>query len=214
MELIATSSGSDRPLPEAGMQQGILYSVIYLGTQKTVYEGKAKSQKKLNVAWELPGLPKLEYEDETGSKVMRPQCIFKTYTLSLFEKASLAKDLAGWRGSQFTKEEQKGFDVLTMLKPGANALLQIVHYQGKDGSTKAKYESMSKLMAGMPELQPENQIVEYSVEMGENFPVGMPDWTKDDARKAPEFGVVASAEDDRDWSQGDPDSDDVTDIPF
>ncbi len=194
MKLIATSSGSDRPLPDTGMQHAVLYSVIYLGTQKTEYKGKVKFQAKLNVAWELPTMPQLEYEDNDGKKIMRPQCIFKSYTLSLFEKANLAKDLAGWRGKGFTKEEEKGFDVFTMLKPGTNALLQIVHYEGNDGKTRATYHSINNLMPGMKDLLPENEIIAYEVGMRDNFPNGMPDWAKDAAKDSREYKAMANAE--------------------
>ncbi|MCK5017493.1 MAG: hypothetical protein KAS32_10535 [Candidatus Peribacteraceae bacterium] len=191
MELIAKASGGgNRPLPEAGMQQGVLYSVIDLGTQEVEYMGKLKYQRKLNVAWELPNLPKLDYEDDNGNKVMRPSCVFKSYTLSLFEKANLAKDLSGWRGQKFTKEEENGFNVFAMLKPGANALLNIIHYNGKDGQTRAIYEGVGKLMQGMPELAPENPIVQYSTEMGDKFAEGMPEWAIETIKKSPEYRAV------------------------
>ncbi len=193
MELIAKSSGGvDRPLPPTGMQHGVLYSVIDLGTQKRESRYGTKIQRMVNVAWELPHLPKLEYEDD-GKKVERPQCIFKTYTLSLFKKANLAKDLAGWRGEGFTKAEENGFNVFSMLKPNANALLQIVHYEGNDGTTKAKYESISPLMPGMTEILPENKPVVYSTELHDNFPDGMPDWTKEEIKKSPEYKGIANA---------------------
>ena len=188
MKMIAKASGNlDRPLPEAGLQHGVLYSIIVLGTQETEYMKTKKQQYKFNVAWELPHLPKIEYEDN-GQKIMRPQCVFKSYVRSLYVKSNLAQDLIGWRGVGFTKEEENGFDVFTMLTPGVNALLQITHYEGTDDQMRAKYIGISKLMPGMAELQPENPIVEYEPSMGDSFPDGMPDWAKECASKAPEFG--------------------------
>ncbi len=207
MELIAKSSGGgDRPLPPAGMQHGVLYSVIDLGTQKREGRYGTKIQRMVNVAWELPHLPKLEYEDD-GKKIFRPQCIFKTYTLSLFKKANLAKDLAGWRGSGFTKAEENGFNIFSMLKPNANALLQVVHYEGNDGSTKAKYESISPLMSGMIEILPENKPVQYSTELHDEFPDGMPEWTIEAIKSSPEYKGIAHARE----TMGDAPIEDTTD---
>ena len=42
---------------------------------------------------------------------MMPMTINKSYTVSLHDKASLRKDLAAWRGKDFSDEEAKGFDV-------------------------------------------------------------------------------------------------------
>ena len=188
MKMIAKASGdSDRPLPEAGLQHGVLYSIIVLGTQETKYMKKKKTQYKFNVAWELPHQPKIEYEDN-GQKILRPQCIFKSYVRSLYSKSNLAQDLAGWRGRGFSKDEENGFDVFTMLTPGVNALLQITHYENNNGEPRAKYIGISKLMPGMVDVVPENAIVEYEPSMGDNFPDGMPDWAKEAAAKAPEFG--------------------------
>ncbi len=188
MVLIAKATGGgDRPLPPIGMQQAVLYSVIDLGTQQNDYMGTIKIQRKLNVAWELPFAPKLKYEDN-GKEIERPQCIFKTYTLSLYEKAGLAIDLSGWRGSQFTKAEQNGFDVFSMLTPGANALLNIVHYEGKDGGMKAKYTSIANIMPNMLVCELDNPMVQYSIEeFGDNFPESIPDWCIEDIKKSPEF---------------------------
>lgn len=195
MKLIAKASGdSDRPLPAAGMQQGVLYSIIVLGTQKTEYMRKVKKQFKFNVSWELPHLPKLEYEDDNGQKILRPQCVFKTYTRSLYAKSNLAQDLSGWRGVDFSKEEENGFDVFTILKPGLNALLQITHYEGNEGKMRAKYISMSQLMPGMTEKIPENPIVEYEPTMLDNFPEGMPDWAQEAVVKSPEYQAMKRGE--------------------
>ncbi len=166
MKLIAKASGdSNKPLPAAGIQHGVLYSIIVLGTQDVEYMQTKKRQFLFNVGWELPHLPGIEYEDDNGQKIIRPQCVFKRYTRSLYAKSNLAQDLTGWRGVAFTKEEESGFDVFTMLVPRANALLQITHYEGNDGKMRAKYIGISPLMAGMVKVAPENSIVEYEPAM-------------------------------------------------
>lgn len=188
MKLIAKANGGgDRPLPPKGMQQAVLYSVIELGTHKTEYMGKEKIQRKINVAWELPFVPKLKYEDD-GQTIERPQCIFRSYTLSLYEKAKLAEHLSGWRGEKFTKAEENGFNIFSMLQPNTNVLLNVVHYEGNDGKVRARYESISPLMPNMNETLPENPTIFYCIaECGDNFPEGMPEWCVEEIKKSPEY---------------------------
>jgi hypothetical protein len=73
-------------------------------------------QHKLRIGWELFG------EDEDGNPLTidvdgkeMPMTISKSYTVSLHEKAGLRKDLAAWRGRDFTEEEAKAFDVSKLL---------------------------------------------------------------------------------------------------
>jgi hypothetical protein len=211
MDIRPSKPSKDRPLPPAGMQQAVLYQVVALGTQKGEWAGKPTSNYKLNLAWEIPGAERIEYDDGTS----KPSCIFMTYNTYLTEKATLGIHLTGYRGKAFTKEEVNSFPIGSILKPGLNALLNIVHGTKQDGSPKATYSSISPLMAGMTEMQAENPLVEYSPSMGDNFPESLPDWAIEDIKKSPEYqqainGGEPAPEDTRDWSNGDPDED----IPF
>ena len=83
---------------------------------KVEYGGKEKQQHKIRIAWELFG------EDEEGNQLtvdvdgrQMPMTISKSYTVSLHEKSSLRKDLAAWRGRDFTDEEAKAFDVSRLI---------------------------------------------------------------------------------------------------
>lgn len=73
-------------------------------------------QHKIRIGWELFG------EDENGQPLTVnidgkdvPMTISKSYTVSLHEKAGLRKDLAAWRGRDFTEDEAKAFDVSKLL---------------------------------------------------------------------------------------------------
>ena len=52
-----------------------------------------------------------------------PLTISKSYTVSLHEKAGLRRDLAAWRGKDFTEEEAKSFDVAKLI--GAYAMVNV-----------------------------------------------------------------------------------------
>lgn len=110
------SGGGDFKRVPPGVYIGRCYSLIDLGTQLSTGQYGEKAQHKIRIAWELFG----EAEDGTPLTVMvdgkeMPLAISKSYTVSLHEKAALRKDLAAWRGKDFTDEEAKAFDVSRLV---------------------------------------------------------------------------------------------------
>jgi hypothetical protein len=110
------SGGGDFKKVPPGAYIGRCYSLIDLGTQITNGQYGEKAQYKIRLSWELFG------DDENGQPLTvivdgkeMPMTISKTYTLSLHEKSGLRKDLAAWRGKDFTDEEAKGFDISKLL---------------------------------------------------------------------------------------------------
>jgi hypothetical protein len=141
MPIIATV-GSDSqtftPAP-AGVHQAVCVDIVDLGIVEVTWQGKTKQQHKINIAWQI---------DEPRDDV-KPYLVFKRYTLSLSEKATLRKDLESWRGKKFTRDEEMGFDVETVL--GANCLLNIQHNTVGD-KTYANVVSIMPLVKGMPKI--------------------------------------------------------------
>lgn len=118
MSFIAKDSGGSGDFKKVppGAYIGRCYSLIDLGTQLTNGQYGEKLQHKIRIGWELFG------EDEQGNPLTimidgkeMPMTISKSYTVSLHEKAGLRKDLAAWRGKDFTDEEAKAFDVSKLL---------------------------------------------------------------------------------------------------
>ncbi len=110
------SGGGDFKRVPAGVYIGRCYSLIDLGTQLSTGQYGEKMQHKIRLAWELFG------EDEQGQPLTvivdgkeMPLTISKSYTVSLHEKSSLRKDLAAWRGKDFTEEEARAFDVSKLV---------------------------------------------------------------------------------------------------
>ena len=110
------SGGGDFKKVPPGAYIGRCYSLIDLGTQLTSGQYGEKMQHKIRIGWELFG------DDEEGNPLTvevdgkpMPMTISKSYTVSLHEKAGLRKDLAAWRGRDFTEEEAKAFDVSKLL---------------------------------------------------------------------------------------------------
>jgi hypothetical protein len=98
-------------------------------------------QRKVDVVWQLT-----ETRDD-GKRHL----VFKRYTLSLNEKASLRHDLESWRGKPFTFEELAGFDVEKLI--GANCLVNVQHKVGTE-RTFANVVSVMPLIKGMVKIAP------------------------------------------------------------
>ena len=118
-----TGGGNFKRVPP-GAYIGRCYSLIDLGTQTTNGQFGEKSSHKLRIGWELFG------EDENGAPLTievdgkeMPLTISKSYTVSLHEKAAMRRDLAAWRGKDFSDEEAKGFDVSKLL--GAYCMVNV-----------------------------------------------------------------------------------------
>jgi hypothetical protein len=140
MAIIATAGDSKTytPAPE-GMHQAVCVDVVDKGMLEVTYAGKTKTQHKIVVAWQLAE-PR-----EDGKRFV----VFKRYTLSLNEKATLRKDLESWRGKKFTRDEEMGFDVEKLV--GVNALLNVQHNVTGD-KTYANVVAVTPLVKGMVKI--------------------------------------------------------------
>ncbi len=137
MAIMATAGESKNFTPApSGVHQAVCVDVIDKGILEVTYSGQTKKQHKVSIAWQIA-------ETRDDGKLY---LVYKRYTLSLNEKATLRKDLESWRGKAFTREEEMGFDVETVI--GANALLNIQHNAVGD-KTYANVVSIMPLVKGM-----------------------------------------------------------------
>jgi hypothetical protein len=125
--MILEDTGSNfKPVP-AGMHLARCYRIIDMGTQETSFEGVTDYKRKLKFVWEVHG----EEEDGTPLKTEKnePFIITKDYTNTWGEKGTLRKDLQSWRGKEFTNEEQRRFDIKTVLDKWC--MINVTHKAGK-----------------------------------------------------------------------------------
>ena len=146
------------PCP-AGSYLARCVRIVDMGTQVTEYQGERKTARKVLVAFEV-------LDDETRRDDGQPFVLSKRYTLSLHEKAALRKDLASWRGRDFTTEELKGFDLKNVLN--APAFISVVEI-AKDGKTFSNIASVMKPPKGMQAPQASEPLVIWDM--------AAPDWT-------------------------------------
>lgn len=153
MAFIAKDSGGGnfKRVP-AGVFIGRCYSLIDLGTQLTSGQYGEKLQHKIRIGWELFG------EDDAGEPLtvdvdgkLMPMTISKSYTVSLHEKASLRKDLAAWRGKDFTDEEAKSFDVSKLL--GAYCMVNVTTSE-TNGKTYSNIAGLTPLPGALKNAKP------------------------------------------------------------
>lgn len=153
MGFTATDSGGGnfKRVP-AGAYIGRCYSLIDLGTQLTTGQYGEKLQHKIRIGWELFG------EDEQGQPLTvdvdgkeMPMTISKSYTVSLHEKASLRKDLAAWRGRDFTDDEAKAFDVSKLV--GAYCMVNVTTSE-TNGKTYSNVAGLTPLPGALKNAKP------------------------------------------------------------
>jgi hypothetical protein len=205
MEILASAnSGSNyEPIP-AGTHVARAYSMVYLGTIKTDFQGQETWLPKVRITFELPLETKV-FKEENGEQ---PYVISKEYTLSLADKANLRKDLESWRGKKFTDEEIKGFDICKLL--GVPCMLSIIHTE-KNGNVYANIGNISGLVKGMSCPDQVNPIFEFSVnEFDEDKFQHLPQFLQDKIKGSVEFQKMISHPDGVDI----PVDDDLEPLPF
>jgi len=126
------TGGKDFKKVPPGCHFALCNMVVDLGIQEGTYMGKAKSQHKVYIRWEVPD-ERVTYEKD-GHEIEGPCSIGATYTLSLSEKANLRKVLENWRGQPFTDQELKGFDITTIAGKCCQIMVQ---HESKGGKTYA-----------------------------------------------------------------------------
>lgn len=146
------SGGGDFKKVPPGAYIGRCFSLVDLGTQHTSGQYGDKRQHKIRIAWELFG------EDEQGNPLtidvdgkQMPMTISKSYTVSLHEKAGLRKDLAAWRGKDFTDEEAKAFDVAKLV--GAYCMVNVTTSE-TNGKTYTNVAGLTPLPGALKNAKP------------------------------------------------------------
>jgi hypothetical protein len=153
MAFIASDNGGGnfKRVP-AGVFIGRCYSLIDLGTQLSSGQYGEKMQHKIRIGWELFG------DDEDGAPLTvdvdgqdMPMTISKSYTVSLHEKAGLRKDLAAWRGRDFTDEEAKAFDVSKLV--GVYCMVNVTTSE-TNGKTYSNVAGLTPLPGALKNAKP------------------------------------------------------------
>lgn len=136
---VSEAGGKSFPILPEGSYAAVCNMLVDLGMQYN--EAYKNSSRKVLIGWELP-----EETIEINGELV-PRTISQRYTASLNEKSVLRRDLAAWRGRDFTPAELEEFNLRNIV--GAPCLVQIIHreYNGKKYANVASIMSLPKGMA-------------------------------------------------------------------
>jgi hypothetical protein len=209
MAIIAEKKeNSDFVQVEPGTYVARCYSMIEIGTIESEYMGQKKRLHKVNITWELPTEVAV-FKEEKGPE---PFVVSKTYTLSMYEKANLRKDLESWRGKGYTDEEAQRVDITKLI--GQPCILSVIHQPRKDDPSKnyVAISSISKLMKGQecPDQINPSRILSYDDFNWDVFE-SLSDYMKDKIKSSEEFQKLQEPSVVRDTETG---NDELNDLPF
>ncbi len=177
MGIMAQEGGgarTERALIPMDLHRAVCVNVIDMGSHMDERYGKLK--RLVRLTFELADVR--DDFDVDGETKNLPRLMGKQYNLSLHENATLRKDLQAWRKKAFTAEELRGFDISTLV--GVPCMLNVEHYQGHDGKTRAGIGSIVGLAQGMQAPAPEGEPYYYGIDdHGREFPETMPDFIKE-----------------------------------
>lgn len=140
LKVSENGGGSNIPLLPEGSYAAVCYMLVDIGLQRS--ERFGNSSRKVIIGWEIAD----EYVEVDGEK--KPRVFSARYTASLNEKAILRRDLAAWRGREFTEAELSEFNLCNII--GAPCLIQIIHKEGNNGKVYENLASIMRLPKGMP----------------------------------------------------------------
>jgi hypothetical protein len=161
--------GKDFELVPAGAHFAICDKVVYLGFQRTEYEGKQKILPKVWLGFQIPDIQH-GYEKD-GKKLSGPAVIGRKFTLNIGEQSHLGPFLTNWRGRGFSEDEvANGFDVEKLA--GKLCQLGVVHEVGRNGKTYANITSAGSLIKdtldaiknGTRKADPQGDVLVYNAD--------------------------------------------------
>lgn len=139
LKVSESGGGSNFPMLAEGSYAAVCYMLVDIGLQRN--EAYGNSSRKVIIGWELAD----EYVEVDGEK--KPRVFSARYTASLNEKAILRRDLAAWRGRDFTEAELAEFNLRNII--GAPCMIQIIHKKASNGKTYANLASIMAMPKGM-----------------------------------------------------------------
>lgn len=191
MSLTTSAKGGASIAPlEPGTYPAICYGLIDIGVQYN--ETYKNSSPKVIIMWEIPG------ETITIEGEKKPRVMSQIYTSSLNERAALRRDLALWRGRDFTEAELASFDLKTIV--GVPCLLTVVQRE-YNGRTYANIGGVTKMAKGMEKPKGTLEKVIFDLDTD---PLGkideLPEWIQERIKKSETYkdrvaGIGSGGED-------------------
>lgn len=144
MAIIVSNNGggSFTPHPE-GPFATTCADVHDLGMVEVTWQGTTKNQHKIDIYFYCGETVEKEYD---GEKRTVPLLVRSRFTATLDDRGRLRPFLESWRGKKFTPEEEKAFDLETLIL--APAFIQVSHNE-VNGKTYANIDAIMRMPKGM-----------------------------------------------------------------
>lgn len=182
MAINATDNGSKSVEPiKPGTHIARCVQMIHVGTLTEEIQGKQTTRNLVRVTFELPN----EMHTFDDAKGAEPRFVSKEFTLSLNEKSTLRKFLDTWRGTPFTPDEAKKFDVTRLL--GVACMLSIGLKQSASGRAYNSIDSALAVPAGIPTPEQITPSLEINFENIHLNWDKIPNFLKEKIVQTPEF---------------------------
>jgi len=169
-------SESNFTLMPEGTHAAVCTWIVDIGPQELEYQGEVSEKPRVRIRFEVPD-ERVTWTDSDGNEHEGPMVIWKEYTASLHEKATLRQHLARWRGRDFTEVELMGFDLKNIL--GKPCMISVIHKTSQAGKPYAQIDSVSKLMKGLdPQPEGELKVFDFDSHTDEEL-AELPQWLQE-----------------------------------
>lgn len=170
------STSSYEPISE-GTHLAVCNMLVDLGMQKS--ETYGTSSRKVLIGWEIPD-ETIQLDDGPV-----PRNISQRYTASLNEKAILRRDLAAWRGRDFTDEELAAFDLKAIV--GKSCFINVIH-KSYNGKTYANIQNVMALPRGTAPGKLSEPPIVFDLDTAPLEDIEkLPKWIADIIKKSPSY---------------------------
>ncbi len=185
MSLTVTGSAkANIPPISQGTHLAVCNLLVDLGMQYN--ETYKNSSRKVMIGWEIPD-EKIMINEEEHSRT-----ISKRYTASLNEAATLRRDLAAWRGRDFTGEELAAFDLKNIV--GKSCMINIIHSE-YNGKVYANVGSIMALPKGFEAAKLSEPATVFDLDTASLDDVeDLPNWIGDIVKKSSTYQDMLKAE--------------------
>ena len=168
----STKGSGDVKRVSPGSHFAVCDQVVFLGLQE-VGGMFPKTCHQIYIRFEIPA-ERWEFEKD-GKKQDGPAVIGRIFTASMHKKASLRKQLEGWRGKEFTEDEAGSFDVASIL--GKPCMLTVTEKES-GGNIYSNITGVSQMPKGSAKVTAEFPLRYYAPDDQACFE-SLPEWLRD-----------------------------------
>ena len=178
----ANSSSTIEPVPQ-GTHLAVCSMLVDLGVQFN--KNYNNQQRKVLIGWEIPD------ETYTFEGQQKPKMVYNRYTASLNDGSNLRRDLAAWRGRDFTPDELSAFDLHNIV--GKSCYINVIH-NDSNGRVYANISSIMALPKGTKQGELSEPALVFDLDTATDEDIDkLPEWIQKIVRESITYKDMKSA---------------------